>query len=163
MIKFDWKVFEDDLSELIYRFNELPRHIAKKNMGAAMKRALRDGVPILKKYTPPIGSGRGRRKKGARSTGALRRSVTVKSKTVTGTHGTAVVYGVLGYRYGWDSRKAIWQEFGTKKMQGKLMVQHALRDYKGPAITILTRELGRSLEAAAREVAGGRNPTRTFT
>lgn len=161
MIKLDWKGVDGDLRELMRRYDELPRHISKKHLQAAVKRALKGGVPILKRYTPPIGVGRGRRRKGSKSTGALKRAVTVKSKYI-GRNKDGFVWGVLGYKYGWESRKAIWHEFGTSRMQARLMIQHAMRDYKGPAVSQLTKEMALALVSAVREIAGGRNPTRTF-
>ena len=67
MISLDWQSMDGDIKDLMSKFGELPRWIAKKHLQAAMKRVLKDGVPILKKNTPPLGrSGRGRKKIGAR-------------------------------------------------------------------------------------------------
>ena len=104
------------IAELMKRYRELPRHIARKHLKAAIRRAIKPGVSILRRNTPPLNTRRGRRKKGekASSSGNLRRSVTVR----TGYSGRVgsfnhFVWGCLGYKAGIESRKAIWLQFGT--------------------------------------------------
>lgn len=154
-----------EIAELIGRFRELPRHIARKHLAAAMRRAMKPGVPILRRNTPPLGTRRGRRKAGekARSTGALRRSVTAKAKAVPGRSGAGVAYGVLGYRFVGQDRKAIWQEFGTRGgVKPKHMAAKTMDEARGPAAAMLTREMAIALERAAAELASGKNPARTY-
>lgn len=152
------------IAALISRYAELPRHIAKKHLQAAMKRTLRDGVPILKRLTP-VG-----RPKLVRSTikrgefksnlrlrgGALRRAVTTKSKYI-GRNRDGVVYGAVGYRAGFESRKAIWLEFGTIRLRPRNIMDEFRSVYRGPAAKNLVREMKKALEAAARELASGKN------
>lgn len=154
-----------EIAELIGRFRELPRHIARKHLAAAMRRAMKPGVPILRRNTPPLGTRRGRRKAGekALSTGALRRSVTAKAKAVPGRSGAGVAYGVLGYRFVGHDRKAIWQEFGTRGgVKPKSMAAKTMEQARGPAAAMLTREMAVALERAAAELASGKNPARTY-
>ncbi|MCE3000558.1 MAG: hypothetical protein LW892_12080 [Betaproteobacteria bacterium] len=79
---FEPNSFDADkhIGALMRAYRELPRHIARKHLGASMRRVLRPAVPILRRNTPPTGVRRGRRKKGekARSTGALRRAATIR-------------------------------------------------------------------------------------
>jgi len=150
------------IGALMNAFRALPRHIARKHLKAAMRRVLRPAVPILRKNTPPLDTRRGRRKKGEkkRSSGALRRSVTVRTgQTGTNKAFDAFVYGVLGYKAGPESRKAIWLQYGTSggvrpyDMIGKTMQQF------GPiAAKKLAQEMSQALEKAAAEFASGKNP-----
>ena len=97
MISLTWaKNPEDQIEALMGRYAELPRHIAKKHAQAAVRRVMKDAVPVLRSVTPPVGTRRGRRKKGEkpRSTGALRRSVTTKAKYI-GRNADGAVYGVV--------------------------------------------------------------------
>lgn len=168
-----------EIAELIGRFRELPRHIARKHLAAAMRRAMKPGVPILRRNTPPLGTRRGRPRGGQRpdltqrtatgalkyrgSTGALRRSVTAKAKAVPGRSGAGVAYGVLGYRFVGQDRKAIWQEFGTRGgVKPKSMAAKTMEQARGPAAAMLTREMAVALERAAAELASGKNPARTY-
>lgn len=153
-----------DIAALIGRFRELPRHIARKHMQAAMRRALKPGVPILRRNTPPLGVRRGRKKAGeVRSTGALRKSVTTRAKAVPGRSGAGVVYGVVGYRHGWESRKAIWLESGTRSgIAPRHMAAKSMGEIRGPAAATLVREMAVALEKAAAELAAGKNPTRSY-
>lgn len=147
---------------MIARFNEFPRHLAKKHMQAAMRRTIKDGVPVLRAVTPPIGARRGRRKKGEkRTTGALRRSVTTKAKYISkATHGA--VYGVVGYKAGMESRKAIWLQYGTTRgLAAREMLEHFHQQYDGVSLNKLTAELAVGIERAAAELAAGKNPGRT--
>lgn len=140
----------------------LPRHIAKKHLKAAMRRVLKPGVPILRKNTPPLGTRRGRRSKGEkkRSTGDLRKSVTAKAgQTGKNLDFDAFIWGVLGYRFKGQDRKAIWLNFGTSRggpafdMIGKTMAQF------GPVSAAkLAQEMRIGLEKAAKELSSGKNP-----
>lgn len=150
------------IQALMKSYTALPRHIAKKHLKAAMRRTLKPGVPILRSLTPPIGTRRGRRKKGekARSTGALRKSVTVKAgQTGNNYEFGGFVWGVLGYKFTGQDRKAIWLNYGTNRggpafdMIGKAMAR------LGPiSAQTLAKEMAAALEKAAEELAGGKNP-----
>ena len=158
---------EEEIQALIDRYASLPRHIAKKHLQAAMKQTVKDGVPILRSVTPPLGVRRGRRRAGAfvpqnKSTGDLRRSVTTKSKYI-GRNADGVVYGVVGYKAGFNSRKAIWLEYGTRRgIRPQQMIHQFMQQYGGPSLTKLKSELLNALDKAAKEVAGGKNPGRAF-
>jgi hypothetical protein len=172
VIGVNFRGVNGQIGSLLGRFRELPRHIAKKHLQAAMKRAVRDGVPVLKKLAPKggarnvrnavkrdaggrfvTGSGKKVRVRG----GALRRAVTSKAKFVKkGDHG--VVYGAVGFKAGDQSRKAIWMEFGTTKITPRNFMDRFRRTYGGPAAKTLAREMKVALERAARELASGRNP-----
>ncbi len=149
----------DHIRGLMAKYRELPRHLAKRHLGASMRRVMKPGIPILRSFTPPLGTRRGRRKKGekARSTGDLRRSVTTKAGQ-TGRNGDfdSFAWAVLGYRFSGQDRKAIWLQYGTSRgvpafdMIGKAMAQF------GPvAAEQLAHEMAEGLERAARDLAPG--------
>lgn len=149
------------IQALMDSYRALPRHIAKKHLKAAMRRVLKPGVPILRSVTPPLSTRRGRRKKGekARSTGALRRSVTTKAgQTGRNTDYDAFVWGVLGYRYVGQDRKAIWLNYGTSRgVQSYDMIGKAMSSLGPISAKRLQTELAAALEKAANEVASGKN------
>lgn len=163
MISLTWKNNpEAEINAIMGSFAQFPRHIAKKHLQAAMRRTMKDAVPVLKQVTPPIGVTRGRRAKGVkRTTGALRRSVTTKAKYI-GRNADGTVYGVVGYKAGFESRKAIWLEFGTTQIKPRLMIEQFKQRYAGPSLAKLQYEMAAALEKAAKELAAGKNPTRTF-
>lgn len=147
---------------LMAKYRELPRHIGRKHLNAAMRRVLKPGIPILRQHTPPLGTRRGRRKAGekARSTGALRRSVATKAGQ-TGRNGDfdSFVWGVLGYRYSGQDRKALWLQYGTATGCPAFdMIGRAMAEFGPVAADSLAREMATGLEKAASELAGGMNP-----
>jgi hypothetical protein len=177
MISLNWDGMQGEIGALMARFNELPRHIAKKHLIAALKRVMKDGVPILKAVTPKGGTrtvraalkrGAGGRfvagsgKKSRVRGGAMRRAVTAKAKYL-GRNRDGVVYGVVGYKAGIESRKAIWLEFGTSRgVKPRNLIDQFRARYGGPAASRLADEMSRALEKAANELASGMNPTRSF-
>ena len=128
-------------------------------MGKAMKDAIKQvrGVQVLKSLTPKaktIVEKSGDRRKG----GGLRKSVTVKSVAV---RGGGSVFAVLGYKFSWDSRNAIWQEYGTRRgVKPKRMAERAFQQIEGPMKWVLPARLAASLEKAVNELNGGKNPGR---
>ncbi len=145
------------ITKMIDRFQALPAHIARKHLQAAMRRVLKPAVPILKRNTPPLGSARGRRKKGARKKGALKKAVTVRvGKRGTMTDG--FVFGVLGYKQGMESRKAIWLEFGTRYITPQRMIDKTMSQFGGVAAQKLEAELVTALDKAVKEFGAGKNP-----
>lgn len=172
MISLNWKSVESEIGALMKSFSDLPRHIAKKHLGAAMKRALKVGVPILKKNTPKGGTktvkgattrndrgqfnpGSGKLKK-VRG-GALRRSVISKSKYI-GRNRDGVVFGTLGYKGGTESRKAIWLEFGTSRgLKPRKMIERSMSEIGPKVSAMLAGEMAKALEKAANEVAAKKN------
>lgn len=165
MIRFDWEGMQGDIGAMMKRFDELPRHIAKKHLQAVVKRVGKDGVKVLKGFTP-VGGMRTikstivkgeMRENVKRRGGALRRAAAVKTK-YKGTNKSGSVYGVLGYKYGAESRKAIWLEYGTNRIKPFSMVGRTLQQWKGPAAQMMAKEMAVALEKAARELASGMNP-----
>ena len=171
MISLSWSGNPNrQIAALMSRFHELPRHIAKKHVQAAVKRAMKDGVPVLKALTPK-GSAkrikstivRGEIKTNVKKRGgALRRSVTTKAKYV-GRNRDGFVYGVVGYKAGMESRKAIWLEFGTSRgIEPRKIIDKFRARYGGPAAARMAAELAAALPKAAAELAAGKNPTRDY-
>ena len=97
-----------------------------------------------------------------KSTGNLRRAVTTKSKYI-GRNADGVVYGVVGYKAGYESRKAIWLEYGTRRgIRPQQMIHRFMQQYAGPSLAKLQVEMVSALEKAVKEVAGGKNPGKSF-
>lgn len=172
MISLSWKAsFEPNaydadavISGLMEQYRDLPRHLAKKHLKAAMRRVLKPGVPILRRNTPPLGTRRGRLKAGEkkRSTGALRRAVTTRAGQ-SGRNGdfNAFVFGVLGYKASFESRKAIWLQYGTAGgVRAYQMMEKTLAEMGPVAANKLAQEMAVGLEKAAAELASGKNPGR---
>lgn len=112
MAGIDIKVQFPELEELVKGFRELPKTLAAKYIGAALRKAIAPGAKRLKQTTP-----RG-------PTGNLRRAVAIKVKKYTkATYGNAVA--LAGFRAP-PKKKAEnlkanekgyhqgWLEFGTK-------------------------------------------------
>lgn len=150
--------------QLMDRYKALPRHIARKHLGAAMRRVLKPAVPILRRNTPPLGTRRGRRKAGAApsSTGSLRKAVTVRvGQTGNNKDFGSFVWGVVGFKAGPESRKAIWLEYGTSRGGPRYdMVGKTMREYGRPAADNLAAEMAKAFEKAVKEFASGKNPPR---
>jgi hypothetical protein len=148
-----------DIGALVRRFDALPKHIARKHLGSAMKVAIRQsrGVQVLKSLTPKartITERSGDKRKG----GGLRRSVTVKS---VGVRSGGSAFAVLGYKYGWESRKAIWMESGTKRgVKAKRMTAQAFGMISGNVKAILGAKLIAAMGKAVNELNGPRNSGR---
>lgn len=154
----NWDQVSGEIGALMQRYAVLPRDIAKKHLQAAMKRALRPGVPLLKAATP-VGRKLKANKKGVvkmRRSGDLRRAVTTKSRYI-GRNADGIVVGTLGYKYGSESRKAIWLEFGTNAgIKPRHMVRGVMATFKPQAAAALAGEMAAALEKAAKELADGR-------
>lgn len=161
MINVNWEALLGENRALAGRFRELPDHLAKKHLAASMRKAIRDagGVKELRKNTPPVNTRRGRRKKGEkpRSTGALRRAVMVKAKWI-GRNRDGAAYAGLGYRFGAESKKAIWLEFGTTYVQAIRMMERTYESIRGPVASRLSANLAAAIEKAAAELASKKNP-----
>ena len=160
MINVNWNELLGDFSSLAGAYQRLPSHIAKKHLLASMRRSIAKsgGTKLLRQNTPPVGTRRGRRKKGekAKSTGGLRKSVMVKSRWI-GTNKSGAAVAGLGYKYGEQSRKAIWHEFGTPRIRAKRMAENTFNAIRGPVANALASELAAALEKAQAEVASKRN------
>lgn len=160
MINVNWNEVLGDFASLAGAYEKLPSHIAKKHLLASMRRSIAKsgGLKLLRQNTPPLGTRRGRRKKGekAKSSGALRKSVMTKARWI-GTNKSGAAVAGLGYKYGWNSRKAIWKEYGTKWQQAMGMMQRTFDQIRGPVASALASELAAALEKAQAEVASKRN------
>jgi len=160
MISLNFGSLSSQIGALAASYQELPRHIGKKHMLAGMRRAIKaaNGLAILRAATPPTSTRRGRRRKGEKrtSTGALRRAVTTKARWI-GNNKTGAAVAGLGYKYGWESRKAIWHEFGTTRMAARRMMDQTFNQIRGPVASKLAEELRVGLERAANEIAAGKN------
>lgn len=165
MITLNWKGMDGEIAAMMARFDALPRHIAKKHLLAVVKRVGREGVPILKSNTPVGGTRRikativrGELKQNVkRRGGALRRAATVQAK-YKGRNRDGSVTGTLGYKFGWESRKAIWLEYGTKTISPRAMVARTMQTYKGPLTSKLVAAMAQAFEKAVAEMNSGKNP-----
>lgn len=170
MISLHWGSMNGQIGALMAKYDALPRHIAKKHLKAAIRRAMKGGVPVLKSLTPKgktknvraavarnergrflPGSGKKKKQRG----GALRRAVTVRVKYI-GTNRSGFVWGVIGYKAGMESRKALWLEFGTTKISPRRTMDRFRAKYHGPAAKMLAGELRKALAKAARDKAPGK-------
>jgi hypothetical protein len=159
-----------EIMDIMGRYASLPMHIAKKHLVAAMRRSLKDGIPILKAKTPVDTSKRfqGRDKRGhfkkstgrkaGQARGALRRAVIAKAKFI-GRNADGCVVGTLGYRAPLDSRKAIWLVYGTRRgIEPRTFVQEAMDQIRPQALSKLKAEMVAAFDAAVREKSSGQNP-----
>lgn len=169
MISLNWDSMDGQIGELMKAYDKLPRHIAKKHLKAAIKRTLKDGVPLLKAETPKGGKRRvtaavsrnakgqflpGSGKKSIKRGGDLRRAVTSQAKYI-GTNKSGMVVGSVGYKYGFQSKKALWLVEGTKYINPRAIMESFMRRYGGPASSKLAQEMADALEKAARDLAPG--------
>lgn len=173
MLRLNWEGMEGEIGAMMARFNELPRYIGKKHLLAAIKRVGKEGVAILKANTPKGGTkmvksatkrdGGGRFVKGSgkmrqQRGGALRRAAMVKA-AYKGRNKDGYAYGVLGYKYGSESLKGIWLEYGTSRgVKPRAMIDKTMRQWGGPASSKLAAEMAHALEKAAAELAANINP-----
>jgi hypothetical protein len=164
---YDSTAFDNDaaIKVLMARYQALPRYIAKKHLKASMRRVIKPGIPVLRKNTPPLDTRRGRRRKGEkkRSTGSLRRAVTTRAGQ-TGRNADGFVWGVLGYRAGIESRKAIWLNFGTANgVRPFQMIEKSMQEIRPTAAKALAKEMALALDKAVKELASGKNPGNPFS
>jgi hypothetical protein len=159
-LNVNWEELLGESRSLAARFRALPAHIGKKHLVASMRKAVRDakGPQLLRKNTPPLNTKRGRKAKGAkRSTGALRKAVTVKAKWI-GRNRDGAAFAGLGYKYGDESLKAIYLEFGTTRVQARRMAQRTYDEIRGPMRAALSKNLVDALDKAVAELASKKNP-----
>lgn len=171
MFFLSFQTTKRDIDALVANYSHLPRHIAKKHLKAALGRAVRPHVKTLRSETPKgkrkmvrtafKRNERGQHVKGSgklkNTAGMLRRAATVRTGW-KGTNRDGYAFGVLGYKYGSESKKAIWLEFGTTKIEPRRIVQKVHDRVKGIVMKTLKRELVVAFEAAGRELASGKNP-----
>ena len=166
MIVLGWSNVSGDIAELMRRYNELPRSVAKKHLVAAMKRAGKTAVPLLKKNTPKAktrvvfsrqnlaGEYGAKKVKG----GSLRRAATFVAR-YKGRNKDGAAFGILGYKYGMESRKAIWLEFGTSRgIEPRDIVKKTYTASKGIIASRLEAEMVLALTKATNEANSPMNP-----
>ena len=171
MIYLNSDSFDAQLSALASAFDKFPKHIAKKHIGAAMKRALSFALPTLRRNTPKAkatGNKSGLKRNasghfikgtgqvtGKKKTGGLRRAAIATSKYI-GTNAAGFTIGSLGYKFGAESRKAIFLEFGTKHgIEPRLFMAKTFDAVKDKVKHKLSLEMMFALEKAARDLAPG--------
>jgi HK97 gp10 family phage protein len=118
-----------ELTELREQFKTLPKNIAAKHLGAALRKAMAPGQAALRKNTP----------KGP--TGNLRKSIKTKIK-VYAKNGNAV--GLVGYEIGGGSKgyHQGFLEFGTKERKTKGPVASSFKQ-RGQFTIARPRKLGK--------------------
>lgn len=118
-----------ELTELREQFKALPKNLAAKHLGAALRKAMAPGQAALKRNTP----------KGA--TGNLRKSVKTKIKTYNKS-GNAV--GLVGYEIGGGSKgyHQGFVEFGTKERKTKGNIASSFKK-RGPFKIAAPKKLGK--------------------
>lgn len=161
LFSFNASEFANESNAIAGALGKLPMHIGKKHLLAAMKKAIREakGVSVLRKLTPPRNMKRGRKKKDGRGpTGDLRRAVIVKAKWI-GTNKSGVAVAGVGYKYGHQSRKAIWLEFGTNRgIEPQRFTEQAFA-IMAPAVRAnLVAGMATAIEKATKELNSGKNP-----
>lgn len=161
MISVNWEKLLGEFGDLAKSYQDLPSHIAKKHLLASMRRSIQKarGPQLLRANTPPIGLKRGRKAKNATrrgSTGELRRSVITKAKWI-GTNKAGFAVAGIGYRYGWNSRKAIWAEYGTRWQKAVGMMQRTFDQIRQPVAASLSAELAKALDKAVAEKNSTKN------
>ena len=160
MISVNWEQLLGEYASLASAYRSLPSYLGKKYLVSSLRRSVvqSNGPQLLRRNTPPTNTKRGRRPKGQkRSTGALRRSVTTKAKWIGRNRDGFAVAG-LGYKYGVESKKAIWLEFGTTHIEGRKMMERTFDQIKGQVASKLKQNLAESLERAVAEIGSGKNP-----
>jgi hypothetical protein len=166
MISLSWSNMEGQIGELMKRYAELPRSIAKKHLLAAMKRAGKGAVPLLKANTP-VGKGHivkagirgGKLRENFKQRGGALRRASAFRAVYKGRNRDGAAIGILGYKYGFESRKAIWLEFGTKRgIEPRRIVEKTLPQAKSIVGGRLEAEMAVALEAAVREMNSPMNP-----
>lgn len=166
MISLQWEGMEGEVGAMMKRFSELPRHIAKKHLKAAVKRAMVTGVKVLKANTPVRSPYlvkravvKGTLKENFKKRGGALRRAAIANSQYKGRNRDGFVVGRLGYKFGFESRKAIWLEYGTSRgIEARGMIEKTMKSWVGPAQARLLDEMARALEAASRELAAGVNP-----
>jgi len=72
------------------------------------------------------------------------------------------VWGVLGYKAGEQSRKAIWLEYGTSGgVRPVGMLAKTMQQFGPVCASELAAAMSTGLEKAANEIASGKNPVRS--
>ena len=167
-----------DFSDIAYRFKQLPRHVAYKHMAAAMKRALRKSraVPTLKEVCrerlnlrgtvvtkdPPKRNKEGKFKKGwnrRRRGGDFLKAIDVYSSKPKFGKDPRPLVAKVGWKYGPESHKALWLEFGTKGgIAPRRMAEETFIRIRGGAMAGMKAEMLYALSKAAKDLGQAKNP-----
>ena len=165
-------------SDIAYRFKQLPRHVAYKHMAAAMKRALRKAraVPTLKEVCreklnlrgtvvtkdPPKRNKEGKFKKGwnrRRRGGDFLKAIDVYSSKPKFGKDPRPLVAKVGWKYGPESKKAIWLEFGTKRgVAPRRMAEETFMRIRGSAMAGMQAEMLIALDRAAKDLGQAKDP-----
>ena len=156
MITMNADSMDEQCGAMIKAFEKFPAHIAKRHLKSAMKKALKFAVPVLKSKTP-VGVGKrdgeGKRVKGSR--GSLKKAAQANAK-FEGKNKGGFVVGSISYKFGLQSRKAIWIEYGTAGgMIPRDIMAQTFNQVRGEVAGQLTRELAHAMEKAAKDLAPG--------
>jgi hypothetical protein len=160
--KTNYPHLSGDVADIIAAYRQLPPHIAKKHLRAAMGRTIKPFLPALKANTPTY-------------TGNLKRSVTSVTRFYDRADHGAVV-GVVGFSRGGKTKRnmgnhGLFVEAGTKPRRTRAkrfcgsmpavgMLKRTLSTMRGPILANLGMEMAVALEKATRELASGKNPGR---
>jgi hypothetical protein len=165
-------------ADIAYRYKQLPRHVAYKHMAAAMKRAIRkaQGVQTLKQVCrerlnlkgtvvtkdPPKRTKAGTFKKGwnrRRRGGEFLKAIAVVSSKPKGGKNPRPLVAKIGWRYGEQSKKAIWLEFGTSRgVKPRRMAEETFMRIRGPAMAGMKGELVYALSKAVKDLGQAKDP-----
>jgi hypothetical protein len=92
----------------------------------------------------------------------MRRAVTVHARYI-GRNKDGVAVATLGYKYGTESKKAIFLEYGTSRgIEPRRMVEKAMKMIHGPLLAALGTAMVHALNKAAEEIKSGKNPGKKF-
>lgn len=166
-------------ADIAYRYKQLPRHVAYKHMAAAMKRAVRkaNGVQTLKQVCrerlnlkgtvvtkdPPKRTKAGAFKKGwnrRRRGGEFLKAIDVVSSKPKGGKNPRPLVVKVGWKYGVESKKALWLEFGTKHVTPRRMAEETFNRIRGPAMGNMKSELLAALEKAVKDLGQAKDPAK---
>ena len=169
---------DDEIADVAYRFTQLRRHDAYKHLAAAMKRAMKqvNAVQTLKavcreklnlKGTVKVEAkdavrddrGQFKKKWARRRRGSmfLKDIDIIYRKPRFGKDGRPMTVKV-GWKYGTESKKAIWLNDGTPTIQPRRMVEATMVRIKGPALAAMKVEMLKALDAAVRDLGHAKDP-----
>ena len=167
-----------DFSDIAYRFKKLPRHVAYKHMAAAMKRALRKAraVQVLKEVcrerlnlrgtvvtkAPPKRKKDGTFQKGwnrRRRGGDFLQAIDVYSSKPKFGKDPRPLVAKVGWKYGPESHKAIWLEYGTRGgIEPRRMAEEAFMRIRGSAMAGMKDEMIHALGKAVKDLGQAKDP-----
>ena len=167
-------------ADIAYRFKQLPRHVAYKHMAAAMKRALRKAraEQTLKavcrerlnlKGTVIDNSRPKRNKAGQYKKGWNRRRRGGDFLAAIGVYSSKPKFGKdprplvakVGWKYGPQSHKALWLEFGPKNgIEPRRMAEETFTRIRGAAMSAMKAEMLYALDQAKKDLGRAKDPAK---